>query len=745
MESERAEEQPKALDTKALALKWLKEIDRVQRSKEQKAFENIGERIVKKYRNADALQVYSSNVGNSTRVMLNALWTVVEIMKPVLYARMPQIVVEREFKDKDDVARVAAMGAERCVGYMLRSQQNQFNYAVKGAVLDRLLSGRGQVWPRFEYKEEEPYSEKVCISPLNWLDYLESPARNQYEIRWRAKRAHMSRQALINRFGEKIGNAVKFETEDKRGKDADDIEHQAEVWEIWDKDTKRVYWVSKGYKDDLLDWKDDPLRLKEFFPCPIPLLATTVTDTTYPTPDFKIYEKLADEVDYITKRIASIVDCIRVVGVTAASLNADLKNMLKLNDGDLWPIEQWVTFSERGGLRGAVDWFPFEQAANVLPTLIQYQQHCISLIFEQIVGLPDIVRGFSDPNETAAAQQKKSHWTVVRVAEKQQDVQRFCRDIVGITAEIMFEPGLFSDETLSLMAGAEQFSPEDQALWPEALAMLRNDRLRTFRVDIETDSTIAADQELDKQSRTEFIGAITQLFGQVQSVVQFSPELMKPMLESALFAARAFKAGRALEGAFEQAIDRIVEQQKQPPPPPPPDYEMQKLQLESQGLQLKAQEAQGKAQLEMQKLQLEAEDKRAKIDIEMQKMQLEMRRIMSDEQRDSFDARLEEFKEQFNQWAESQRLQLQQMTESQRLELEKAATILQEREKLIEEARLKQEQMLRSAELLAAKQPAQQAAPNITIVNDDGEKEVLLSRDAMGGLVGRTRRVKRDV
>jgi hypothetical protein len=172
---------------------------------------------------------------------------------------------------------------------------------------------------------------------------------------------------------------------------------------------------------------------------------------------------------------------------------------------------------------------------------------------------------------------------------------------------------------------------------------------------------------------------------------------------------------------------------------------MQKLQLESQGLQLKAQEAQGKAQLEMQKLQLEAEDKRAKIDIEMQKMQLEMRRIMSDEQRDSFDARLEEFKEQFNQWAESQRLQLQQMTESQRLELEKAATILQEREKLIEEARLKQEQMLRSAELLAAKQPAQQAAPNITIVNDDGEKEVLLSRDAMGGLVGRTRRVKRDV
>jgi hypothetical protein len=371
----------------------------------------------------------------------------------------------------------------------------------------------------------------------------------------------------------------------------------------------------------------------------------------------------------------------------------------------------------------------------------------IALVFEQITGLPDIIRGSSDPNETVAAQQAKSHWVTIRVADKQADVQRFCRDIVGKTAEILFEPGFFSDETLSLMAGVAQFSPEDQELWPQALALLRNDRMRTFRVDIETDSTIASDEMADRQARTEFMGVVTQLFGQVANVVQFSPDLMKPMLESALFAARAFRAGRSLEGAFEQAIDKIIDQQSQPPAPPPPDYEAQRVQIEMQDSQTRAmaeqsraqaeqaklQIEQGKLQLGMQELQVDAQDKQAKLQVEIQKLQLQAQTLMSEEKGKEFDLQLEKFKEDFKQFAEMQRL-----------ELEKYETVLSEREKMIEEARLKQEQMIESVRILADKQPQQsQSMPNITIVNEDGEREVELGRDALGTLRGRSRKVKK--
>lgn len=739
----------------AIVSKWIKEIDAVEKSKDQRAFERNGEKIIKQYRNAEALQLYSNNALPTTRVMFNTLWTITEIMMPVLYARMPKVVVEREFKDKDPVGRVAAMGAERATSYALRMQQDRFNYAVKAAVKDRLLPGRGNLWIRYtsDFAPQEidgeivqipkPGTEKVEILPLNWLDYLESIGRNQYELRWRCRKAHMTRAQLVSRFGD-VGKLVELgDDTDKRRKQEEDTEilGQACVYEIWCSETKTVYWISRGYKDAPLDMKPDPLHLKDFYPCPIPLLATTSTDNTYPTPDFKIYERLADEIDYVTKRISSITECLRIVGATAAQYNSDIKDMLKLNDGQLWPIEQWTTFVEKGGFKGVIDWLPLEQAMNLLPTLTAYRDSLITLVFEHITGIPDILRGASDPNETLGAQQQKSHWASVRVTEKQQDVQRFCREIVGKVAEILFEPGLFSDQILSEMAGVAQFSPEDQALWPDALALLRNDRLRTFRVEIETDSTIAQDEAEDRAARTEFMGVVTQLFGQVANVVQFSPDLMKPMLESALFAARAFRAGRSLEGAFEQAIDKLIDQQNQPPPEPPPDYEMQKLQLEGQKLQqsgqveqMKMQVEQAKLQLGMQELQVDAQDKQAKIQVEIQKLQLESQKIMSEEQRTQFDAQLEKFKEDFKQFAEMQRL-----------ELEKYETVLSEREKMIEEARLKQEQMIESVKLMASREPvaATQSMPNITIVNEDGEKEVELARDAMGTLRGRSRKVKR--
>lgn len=739
-----SEQQPEVIDLQSLGLKWLKELDTIEASKEQKAFERIGERIVKKYRNSDAIQVYESNTGGS-RVMFNTLWTVVQIMQPVLYARLPQVVVEREFKDKDPVGRVAAMGAERATSYMVRCQQDRFSYAVKSAVLDRLLCGRGQVWLTYDVKVENnvisPYSEIVRINPLNWLDYRESPARNQYEVRFRARRAYMTRDALVKRFGD-IGKQVQLGDEsDKRRKNDDEFVKQAEVWEIWDEENKMVVWVSKGYREGALDAKPDTLRLKDFYPCPIPLLATTVTDTTYPTPDFKIYEKLADEVDYVTKRIASIMDCVRLVGAAAAGINEDIKNMLKLQDGQLFPKENWARFAEQGGFKGSIDWLPVENAVTALQPLMQYQQHCLSLIFEQIIGLPDIIRGSSDPNETVEAQQQKGRWATIRVSDKQADVQRFCREIVSKMAEIIFEPGLFTDKTISLMAGVDQFSDEDKALWPEALALLRNDRLRTFRVDIETDSTIAANEEQDKAARTEFLGAVSGLFGQVQSVVQFSPDLMKPMLESALFAARAFRAGRSLEGAFEQAIDKILDQQNQPPPEPPPDYEMQRVQIEAQRLQQDGQIAMSQLQLENQKLgldaqkiQVDSQTAQAKMQVEFQKLELEAQKIMSADQAKQFDAQLEQFKQQFTQ-----------MMEQQRLDLDKATLMLSEREKLMEEARLKQEQMLRAAEMIAAKQPASQQAPVINILNEDSEKEVEMSRDSTGKLRARTRKVKKGL
>jgi hypothetical protein len=121
-----------------LVLKWLKEIELVKNSKAQKAFEKTGEKILKIYKNHAEK---SDDPESPSKVMFNVLWSNVQVLCPSLYSRMPKIVVERRFKDSDPVGRLAAQVAERCTSFNLATQQDRFNYAVKAAVMERLLPG----------------------------------------------------------------------------------------------------------------------------------------------------------------------------------------------------------------------------------------------------------------------------------------------------------------------------------------------------------------------------------------------------------------------------------------------------------------------------------------------------------------------------------------------------------------------------------------------------------------------------
>lgn len=783
-------ENPKYKKTgEAKVTRILKQIRSVEDSKRQQAFERMGEKICKMYRNADALNAYTSAASVSpTRVMLNVLWSNVQIQKPLLYARMPKVVVERRHKDSDPIGKLAAQVAERATSFMLETQKDRFNYAVRTAVEDRLLCGRGVNWIRYDAdfgtnsdtdsvsgneqstsqpisddQEEEtqieqmpmPNSERVLVDYVYWEDFGHNIARNWYEVKQVWKRAYMGRPALVKRFGKEIGSKVQLnKNADKSSRkkySEEDAEFllQAEVYEYWDMNTKSVIWVSDGYKEGPLDEQPDPLGLKDFFPCPIPLLATTTSDSTYPTPDYKIYERLADEADYVTKRLSSIKECIRMVGAHAASVGQDIKNILDLDDGQTWPIANWAQFAgEKGGLAGAINWFPFDQAVAALGPLTAYRDALLQQI-DLITGIPDMVRGATDAQETAAAIQSKSHWVTLKAQDKQQDVQRFCRDLIGKIAEIIFQPGLFNDETIGLMCGIAQLPPDDQANYGAALQLLRDDRLATFRVDIETDSTVAIDEEADKQSRMEFLQALTQVFSQVQSIAQFRPELMDPMLQSAIFAIRAYRTGRPLEAAFEKSVQQIEDSMAQAaanPPEQPPDpafaqieVEKQRLmqdgQFQTQKLQQDMQVSMEKLSIDSQKLQLEGQSQQMDFEIKSQQLQIEGQKNMTKAQLDAMDQELARFKEQFSQQAEMQRL-----------ELEKYRTVLDEREKMIEENRLKQEQSFEAIRLIQERSKEMESSngktPTIHIHNGSGAKEVMMSRLPTGELIGRTKDIE---
>jgi hypothetical protein len=172
-------------------------------------------------------------------------------------------------------------------------------------------------------------------------------------------------------------------------------------------------------------------------------------------------------------------------------------------------------------------------------------------------------------------------------------------------------------------------------MFKKAVALLRNDKLRGFRIDIETDSLIEPDQQEMQQARTQLMGAISQFLPQAMEAGAASPEL-KPLLARLLmFFLRGFKASRDIESAFEQFIDDMTRDAAKPKPPPPPTpdqikAEMMKEQQANENKRMEAQAAMDQANFEREQTakandaRLEQERAAADFDREQQKAAAEL-------------------------------------------------------------------------------------------------------------------------
>lgn len=167
---------------------------------------------------------------------------------------------------------------------------------------------------------------------------------------------------------------------------------------------------------------------------------------------------------------------------------------------------------------------------------------------------------------------------------------------------------------------------------PEALAkqrfmsaceLLKSDKMRTFRVDIETDSTIEPDKQAAKEAVVEMFTAIGGFLEKSLPIGQAMPELAPALGQSILFAFRTFGAGRDVEGIWEDAIDKMTTAAKNPPPKPPSPEEI-KAQSEQQRMQAEMAQMQAQAQIDQQKGQQDLQLSQAKNDMEIQKMQAEL-------------------------------------------------------------------------------------------------------------------------
>jgi hypothetical protein len=242
--------------------------------------------------------------------------------------------------------------------------------------------------------------------------------------------------------------------------------------------------------------------------------------------------------------------------------------------------------------------------------------------------LSDIIRGASMASETATAQRIKGQFASLRLTDRQNEVARFARDIIRLKAEIMSEH--FAPETLLVASGYEHMQGADPQVFQQAVELLKNDALRGFRIDIETDSTVAVDQQAEQDSRVAFLTAMGGFLREAVPMAMQAPQTAPLMAEMLTFAVRGFKAGRQLEQAFDQfgqTVQQAAQAAQGPQEPPPPDPAQQMMlqgeQMKMQALQVKTQADAAKAQVDQQIAGLDAQAKQAEHQMKMAEMQMQ--------------------------------------------------------------------------------------------------------------------------
>ena len=623
-------------------------------------------KIVKRYRDD------SRGQGGNEAARFNILWSNVQTLTPAVYAKLPKADISRRFGDNDPVGRVASQLLERAIDFEIEHYPD-FRSTMKYDVEDRFLGGRGTAWVRYEPHvapigiEDDGVSitsaieqgegappnleqiEYECapVDYIHWRDFGHSQARTWEEVTCVWRWVYMTREALAERFGDEMARKIPLDQGPEplnAYNEAKRTYNRAKICELWDKETQKVYWFCKGMPQ-MIDVRDDPLGIEGFFPCPKPLYATTTSDTLVPVPDFLLYQDQAMELDILSDRIDGLVKALRVRGVYDSSQPALQRLMTEGDNNALIPVDKWMAFSEKGGLKGSIDLLPLDTLANALIQCYRAREDIKSQIYE-ITGISDIIRGTSFASETATAQQIKGQYAGLRLRSMQEDVALFASELIRLKAQVMCMH--YQPQTILAYAAAQQMTPADQQLIPQALELLKDKPLRNFRVDIAADSLVMLDENQNKQDRMQFLQAFGGFLAQALPVGQASPQMVPMMMELLRFGMQAFKAARPIEGQ----IDATLQQLQQ--------AAMQQQNPEQQGKQA---EMQQKGQLEQSKMQMESALTQAKMQHEMQMEQMRNQAKMAmEQQKMDFEARLKAAELQQKQAADRYRADLDAQT-----------------------------------------------------------------------------------
>lgn len=562
---------------------WLGEIEKAE--KRESSYRKEAEEI-----NA----IYSGE----KEVAFNILYSNTEVLGPAIYNALPIPDTRPKGKRPSDTATAAAGLVDAYLAYFIDSGDREtpsYDEVIQDCRLQALVPGRGVC--RFHYTADIEYSEnnepvrvrseKVFAEALEWDRVLFGYARSWKDVPWVAFIHDFTEDEAERNLTKAVAERLIYEKpapEDRpEGAQEEQLPKTARVYEVWDKSSRTRFFLHRGYKNEaghnvLINQEADPYQLEGFFPMQEPLTFVPRVKGGPPTPLYRLYRKQAQELNHISERIMRLVEGMKVRGIYDNNLEG-LDKLLKAGDNDMIGVQNLRNMADSAKADSALWLVPIEKHVTVLQQLFLERQETKTIIFE-IMGIADIMRGSSAASETLGAQRLKNQWGSLRLKRFQKRMAIFIRDGLRIAAELAFTK--LDNETLrnitnSRLPTAAQLAPleaaaqarqpldpEQQALlalpsFDDALTILREDLLRCYSIDIETNSTVEDETTEDKRDLQETLAAMGQFLNG-----------MSPLVEKGILpfdAAKGILLGISKRSRFGREVEEFIRQMKQPAPP----------------------------------------------------------------------------------------------------------------------------------------------------------------------------------
>lgn len=580
----------------------------------------------------DVVEIYEAE--KSRTHQFNILYSNTETLLPAIYNNVPRPAVRRRYHQKDPVGLQATKIANRLIEYYfdtnLEGFGGGFHETMCQVVLEALLVGRGVPWLKFE-------NGTISMDCVPWDFYRQSYAKRQRDVWWIARRWDMTRRELEANFG-KLGGKVKLPAhEDSEVAERDDSDNRGSlrtacVWEIWDKIEGKVYFITEGYKQGFLREIEDPLKLSGFFPVPRLLLWMRKVGKTVPVTPYSLYRQQAEELNAITLRIQKLIRIMKWRGGYDASAEG-LDAIFELDDGKLAPIQNVAALQQgQGKLDNALWLVPIEKLVTVLQQLYTQREQVKAVIFE-ITGLADIIRGASKASETLGAQQIKERWGGLRIRRMQAEVQLLVRAVMRSTLELCATHTPTADlkkltnselpleaekaaivQALNMAQATGQQPPQElielsqQPSFDSIAALLKDNITRSFRIDIETNSTVDVEATDDQKMMMEFMTGVGQFINGISPLIQTGVLPFEVAQEVLLSMTRRLRFGPEVEDGLK----------KMQAPKPQDDGKA---------------EAQAKAKADRDKLVAETAGRQQELVLRQKEVDLEQQRVILEKER----------------------------------------------------------------------------------------------------------------